>query len=578
MFQRVITARLLATMLALGGFASSLIAAEATPPQAGSVASAPPADPAAADQALQVLVNDLSHEDFARREEASRQLGSAGLPAVKLLAECLTSTDAEAAWRASEALESIAIQGDEAALAEVSRALSEMKFAGKSSIQNLLADLRKRRAKLRHDRSLTELRALGAKISGDDDKVVHEFLGGDAVFVEVVEAGVPIVMEMEAMDVEAVEAEIAPPRIHVLEKVKEAVAKVFEAVEVKRADPAPALPEGVLPAAVELQPTAPAPQAAAPVIASEEAPAIAPVAPAIDHDGADEAQLAPIVDEDDLDLLPEEPPEAIVDVEPEALDGVEAGIDFAPALDFAFVADPGFDVLLEDVTDGIAFREALIDQDWKGGDEGLALFADLPEVKALRLEETALSNRGMEILARSTKLAELHVKKVDVSLAALESVRKAQPQCVIYAVGSSMLGINADPQTSPCILTSVFYNSGAYEAGLAEGDEITHIDGREIKGFSDVTISVYHRQPGESLKVNYLRGGKPLVAEVKLKPREILAQAPPGIEAPPLPPIVLPAIALPHVEVLPLEALPVEAAPRIIIREEEEKLRIDFDE
>lgn len=552
MSRRVIIAQMAATIVALVGFNSPLVAVEAELPKS---TAAQNADPQATEKVLQSLVADLSHEDYTRRETASRALADAGLPAIKLVASRIMAGDAESSWRASRVLENIAMQGDEAALAEVSRVLAEIQSQGKTAVSGLLSDLRKRRAKLRHDRSLAELRSLGAKISGDGDQQVMleaEAADGGAVLVEVVADGVRM-MIAEAVEVRAAEVavkELAPeaPKFREREafdgpvELEELKADLHRLAE-ENSEGAPANGAAVEAAelAVELVP------ADAPPQDIEAAPA--------------PPELAPLADLDDLEALPELPPEPIVAVEADALDAVEAGIDFLPALDFAFVADPGFDVLLEDVIDGVAYREALIDSSWRGSDEGLALFADVPEVKSLRIESTKLSERGMEILARSTKLAELHVKKVDLTVAALEKVRKAQPECVVYAVGPAMIGINAEPKQSPCILTSVFFGSGAYEAGLAEGDEITHIDGREIKGFSDVTISVYHRQPGETLKVNYLRGGKPLVAEVKLKPRDALVLAAPAEMMPALPPVALPIIGGP-----------------IILEEEEEKLSIELDE
>jgi putative serine protease PepD len=68
-------------------------------------------------------------------------------------------------------------------------------------------------------------------------------------------------------------------------------------------------------------------------------------------------------------------------------------------------------------------------------------------------------------------------------------------------------------------LTGIYNGSGAAEAGLQVGDQITTIDGHKINDFGDLTIAVYAHAPGEKLKVEYLRGGEAKTASVELKPR-----------------------------------------------------------
>ena len=84
-----------------------------------------------------------------------------------------------------------------------------------------------------------------------------------------------------------------------------------------------------------------------------------------------------------------------------------------------------------------------------------------------------------------------------------------------------MLGVNADLE-GPCVLSSVYYASGAYEAGLAQGDEIVSVDGHKVADFSDLTIAVFTHRPGEKLKVEFKRDGKLKEIEVVLKDRKVV--------------------------------------------------------
>jgi S1-C subfamily serine protease len=72
------------------------------------------------------------------------------------------------------------------------------------------------------------------------------------------------------------------------------------------------------------------------------------------------------------------------------------------------------------------------------------------------------------------------------------------------------------------VLTGIYEGSGAAAAGLQVGDQVVAIDGHKIRDFSDLTIAVYSRTPGDKLKVEYLRGGEKKSADVELKPRDVL--------------------------------------------------------
>jgi hypothetical protein len=107
------------------------VLATAAPPPAESPSSSPPesATPTAAQ--LQGWVRDLDSDDYSVRETATRELTAAGPDAIEALAHGVVSASPETAWRASEALQEIALQGDETALARVAAALDGASRAGK---------------------------------------------------------------------------------------------------------------------------------------------------------------------------------------------------------------------------------------------------------------------------------------------------------------------------------------------------------------------------------------------------------------------------------------------------------------
>lgn len=60
-------------------------------------------------------------------------------------------------------------------------------------------------------------------------------------------------------------------------------------------------------------------------------------------------------------------------------------------------------------------------------------------------------------------------------------------------------------------------NSGAEDAGLKQGDIIKDIDGMAINGFSDLSLAVGSKRPGDRVQVTYLRNGKEYTQMVTLK-------------------------------------------------------------
>lgn len=66
-------------------------------------------------------------------------------------------------------------------------------------------------------------------------------------------------------------------------------------------------------------------------------------------------------------------------------------------------------------------------------------------------------------------------------------------------------------------VVGVTEKSGAEDAGIRNGDIITKIDDITIRNFSDLSVSVGSRRPGDKLSVSYIRAGKEYTQTVTLK-------------------------------------------------------------
>ncbi len=63
-------------------------------------------------------------------------------------------------------------------------------------------------------------------------------------------------------------------------------------------------------------------------------------------------------------------------------------------------------------------------------------------------------------------------------------------------------------------------NGGAGAAGIRKGDIITKIDSTPISNFSDLSVSIGSKRPGDVVAVTYLRNGRPQVANVTLRDQQ----------------------------------------------------------
>ena len=66
-------------------------------------------------------------------------------------------------------------------------------------------------------------------------------------------------------------------------------------------------------------------------------------------------------------------------------------------------------------------------------------------------------------------------------------------------------------------IAKVVEDGAAAEAGMKEGDVITHIDGQKIKSFGELQNVIAQKRPGDKITINYLRDKKKQSATLILK-------------------------------------------------------------
>jgi hypothetical protein len=299
--------RSLGRMLWAAGWLFFTSMAQGAPPSAGQI---------------QIWIRQLDSVEFAMREQAGRDLVSAGEAAVQPLCEVLLGFNRDAARRANVALEQIALSNGDATLTRVVAALQQASQRGKPGLAVVASELRIKHANLRRERAMAKI----------------EMLGGQINFI------------------------VAPMPDH--------------------------LGAGL---------------------------GISNVAPAVVDGLANERGSAEIA-------LPDPPPDLPPD---EILPKREAAL---PAEGAGLVADAFVSPLLAPVDEQKAAHVLLtIDQQWRGGEEELAMLRDIPDLVSLRLRSAPFSDAALSHIAACKQLQSLEIDGTRFSYEAKNRFRLARP-------------------------------------------------------------------------------------------------------------------------------------------------------
>jgi hypothetical protein len=441
-------------------------------------------------------IQDLDADSFSLREQASNKLREAGPAAVNLLAQAIAGDSAEVSARASSILQRIADGSDEATLDQVEAALQKV-GSKRKAVLSIAADIRNQQQKFKHTRAIAHVRALGGGLTGN--------LAGEqpaAMAEHILLAGPgPVIIEEEVEIAPAIAIEDLPPRfgIPAIEDAPPPPKRGLLGLLARLIVPELAPPPEFIPAPPDFPPPA------IPLeVASEVVPPPAEAIPRFDE----RADLPP----------PAEVPMLI----PPVADAVEVEVaDAIMVADDIALIEPGFapvPFMVGEMEAGEAYAELTLSKSFRGSDKDLALLKDIPEIYSLSVSGAKLTDAALPHIAALPRLTTLNLRDTPFTAAALRKLRQQRPELSIICRSPAMLGINAGLD-GPCVLTSVFFKSGAFDAGLRDGDEIVAVDGHPVGSFSDLTIAVYPHQPGDKVSVKYRRDDAEKTVEVTLKPR-----------------------------------------------------------
>jgi len=85
-----------------------------------------------------------------------------------------------------------------------------------------------------------------------------------------------------------------------------------------------------------------------------------------------------------------------------------------------------------------------IDENWRGGDEGLTPLCDLPELSALNLSRAPLTDAALDTIAQMPAIQSLEIEDMPFSPAALAKFRTRQPRARVVARAAKLLEVSAE--------------------------------------------------------------------------------------------------------------------------------------
>ena len=148
---------------------------------------------------------------------------------------------------------------------------------------------------------------------------------------------------------------------------------------------------------------------------------------------------------------------------------------------------------------------------WRGGDEGVAVLADIRNLVEVNVCEAPITDQGLAQLSTLPALMELHVLGTNASAEAIQDLRRARPQ-VKLIVRQVFLGVKGK---GPALIDEVLPNTAAARAGLLPGDVIVNFNGAAIKTFQQLVEEIGKCSATDEPRIELRRGGTVLTKTIR---------------------------------------------------------------
>jgi hypothetical protein len=161
------------------------------------------------------------------------------------------------------------------------------------------------------------------------------------------------------------------------------------------------------------------------------------------------------------------------------------------------------------------FGKFIIGPEWTGGDEGLVHVARLGHIHTVSIRRAAISNEGIERLARSMpSLRFLELYGMGIDQDQQQDLQQQFPSIKLDVRRGAFFGVRGTHGTPLAEIQGVEPGSAAADAGLKVGDVVTKVDDVEIQSFAELTTEIAKHEPGSTAVMQVRRGGRLLERKV----------------------------------------------------------------
>lgn len=150
-------------------------------------------------------------------------------------------------------------------------------------------------------------------------------------------------------------------------------------------------------------------------------------------------------------------------------------------------------------------------------DDALDPLNELKRLDTLEFQYSRLEESHGDLIAALPLRTSLILMGTGLSEQRADRLKEELPGLQIQYRRGGFLGVMCIDNFDVCEVTGIQEGSAAEAAGLMRGDIITMIDDREIKHFRDLQNAINEHVPGDSVKVQYQRGGEDQSLSLKLR-------------------------------------------------------------
>jgi membrane-associated protease RseP (regulator of RpoE activity) len=161
--------------------------------------------------------------------------------------------------------------------------------------------------------------------------------------------------------------------------------------------------------------------------------------------------------------------------------------------------------------------QVIIDSQWKGGDQGLALLNDIRGLRRISILGTDISYDGLASLEGVRSAEAISLYGTRLSSDEVTKLRTLMPNTTFDVRRGGLLGIHGDAAPNQFVqVLKVQPDGAAAKAGIQAGDIITHLNQQELKNFQSLVEKVGELPAGDEVLLRINREGKEFEQKVRL--------------------------------------------------------------